>query len=74
MFFALEKLINSILANGPEAIRAAKALVNNVASRALDQELIDDTCKLIANIRVSEQGQEGLSAFLEKRKPNWLNR
>ena len=67
----LEKLINSILANGPEAVKAAKALVNNVASRVIDQELIDYTCKLIANIRVSQQGQEGLSAFLEKRKPNW---
>jgi len=34
--------------------------------------LIDHTCEVIAGIRVSEQGQEGLNAFLEKRKPHWL--
>ena len=35
------------------------------------KDLIEKTCELIADIRVSDQGQEGLSAFLEKRKPNW---
>jgi methylglutaconyl-CoA hydratase len=34
--------------------------------------LIDATCETIAAIRVSEQGQEGLQAFLERRKPQWI--
>jgi len=61
------------LASSPQATKKAKALVSLVESRALDQDLIDRTCDLIADIRVSDEGQEGLSAFLEKRPPNWLS-
>ena len=67
----LDNIVTSVLANSPLATIKAKALVSQVASRALDQDLIEKTCELIADIRVSDQGQEGLSAFLEKRKPNW---
>ncbi len=67
----LHNIVTSVLANSPLAAIKAKALVSLVASRALDQDLIEKTCELIADIRVSDQGQEGLSAFLEKRKPNW---
>ncbi|MDG2500811.1 MAG: enoyl-CoA hydratase/isomerase family protein [Porticoccaceae bacterium] len=64
--------VDALLANGPEAVKAAKRLVFDVSGRAIDQNLIDHTCEVIAGIRVSEQGQEGLNAFLEKRKPHWL--
>ena len=67
----LDNIVASVLANSPLATIKAKALVSLVASRAFDQDLIEKTCELIADIRVSDQGQEGLSAFLEKRKPNW---
>ena len=70
----LENMVAALLANSPQATKKAKALVSLVESRALDRDLIEETCKLIADIRVSDQGQEGLSAFLEKRKPNWLRR
>jgi methylglutaconyl-CoA hydratase len=46
--------------------------VVDVAGRDITAELIEDTCGRIAQIRISEEGQEGLGAFLNKRKPNWL--
>lgn len=64
--------VDALLANGPEAVKAAKQLVFDVSGRAIDQNMIDHTCEVIAGIRVSTQGQEGLNAFLEKRKPHWL--
>ncbi len=68
----VEQLITAILSNGPEAVVAAKQLVFAVSGKAVDSSLIEHTCEVIAGIRVSAQGQEGLSAFLDKRKPNWL--
>ena len=68
----LDALVEALLQNGPMAVRGAKDLVNSVAGRTLDDELIEDTCQRIAAIRVSPEGQEGLGAFLEKRKPAWL--
>ena len=68
----IDRLIDALLANGPQAIIAAKRLVFDIAGKPIDQQLIDSTCETIAAIRVSEQGQEGLQAFLEKRKPHWL--
>ena len=66
------QLVEAILGNGPEAVRAAKDLIVSVAGEEITAELVEDTCARIAHIRVSKEGQEGLSAFLEKRKPNWL--
>ena len=68
----VEQLITAILSNGLEAVAAAKQLVFAVSGKAIDSKLIEHTCEVIAGIRVSAQGQEGLSAFLDKRKPNWL--
>jgi methylglutaconyl-CoA hydratase len=68
----IDRLINTLLANGPAAVTAAKQLVFDVAGKPIDQQLIDATCETIAAIRVSEQGQERLQAFLERRKPQWI--
>jgi methylglutaconyl-CoA hydratase len=68
----IEQLVTSILSNGPEAVVAAKQLISKVSGEVIDSTLIEHTCEVIAGIRVSTQGQEGLSAFLGKRKPNWL--
>jgi methylglutaconyl-CoA hydratase len=67
----IDKLAETLLANGPAAIVNAKQLVFDVAGRKIDADLIDFTCGRIAEIRVSAEGQEGLTAFLEKRKPTW---
>jgi methylglutaconyl-CoA hydratase len=67
----IDSLIATLLENGPEAMGAAKRLVHDVAGKPLDAQLIDDTSARIAHLRVSGEGQEGLKAFLEKRKPQW---
>lgn len=59
---------------GPMARRASKRLALRVAGRnEREQAKLDaENAELIARIRVSEEGQEGLTAFLDKRKPNWI--
>jgi len=69
---AVDTLVDALLQNGPQAVRAAKQLVVDVAGREITADLIEDTCERIAQIRISDEGQEGLGAFLNKRKPNWL--
>lgn len=64
-------LTDSISANAPGAMGEAKRLVNDVVGQKIDHGLMEDTAKRIARARVSPEGQEGVSAFLEKRKPRW---
>ncbi|MFT5880123.1 MAG: methylglutaconyl-CoA hydratase [Moritella sp.] len=63
--------IHAILANSPAATQAAKALIQDVTNQPINPPLIADTSQRIAAIRVSSEGQEGLSALLQKRKPHW---
>jgi len=65
------QLVSGLLANGPAAVCAAKRLLFEVAERPINEQLISRTSEIIANIRVSPEGQEGLAAFLEKRQPAW---
>lgn len=67
----IQAWIDAILANGPLAVKAAKQLIRRVAGVPIEQALIDETCHWIADIRVSEEGQAGLQAFLNKRPPPW---
>ncbi|WP_395343026.1 enoyl-CoA hydratase/isomerase family protein [Ningiella sp. W23] len=67
----IDEIIKNILKNGPVAVSLAKQLACDIANRPIDDALIDETSELIANVRVSKEGQEGLSAFLNKRKANW---
>jgi methylglutaconyl-CoA hydratase len=69
---AAERFIASLLEAGPTALTEAKALVFAVAQRPLDDRVTEDTAKRIARLRCSPEGREGISAFLEKRKPAWL--
>ena len=55
----------------PESVRAAKKLTEYVADKSINKDLSYDTAKLIAEKRVSAEGQKGLRAFLNKEKPNW---
>jgi methylglutaconyl-CoA hydratase len=48
-------------------------LVRDIAGKPVNDALQADTAKRIAHIRASEQGREGVTSFLEKRKPGWLN-
>jgi methylglutaconyl-CoA hydratase len=65
------QVIDALLQGGPAAQRAAKDLVFAVAGRAVDEKLVEETAGRIAELRASEEGREGIAAFLEKRKPNW---
>jgi len=69
----LESLLATLLQNGPSAVRQAKQLVHDIAGHAITPAMVEGTCELIARIRTSEEGQEGLGAFLNKRQPSWLN-
>ena len=69
---AVGALLKALLAASPDAVSAAKRLVNDVAGQALTDALVQDTVVRIADIRASEQGREGVRSFLEKRKPSWL--
>lgn len=68
----IDKLVHALVACSPHAIDEAKRLVRDVSGETIEPELVTDTVRRIAQIRVSEQGREGVQAFLNKRKPNWL--
>lgn len=68
---SVESIVAPLLNNGPESVAIAKQLVNDISYAPIDQTLIEQTSHLIASVRVSKEGQEGLTAFLEKRTPNW---
>ncbi len=67
----IEQLTHQLLSNGPRAMQAAKQQLRQLASPPIDDALIARTCEQIAFLRVSPEGQEGLTAFLEKRLPRW---
>lgn len=62
---------SQIANNAPLAVLSAKQLTREIASRKIDQELMQHTASLIAKQRVSAEGQKGLKAFLMKKTPNW---
>jgi methylglutaconyl-CoA hydratase len=66
----IANITTHILANGPAAVAACKKILSEVAGVAWDQ-VQARTTQRIAEIRISPEGQEGLKAFLEKRKPEW---
>lgn len=65
------KLAATLVANGPDAVRACKRLVADVADRPLDASLIEQTAEWIARTRGGSEAREGIAAFLEKRTPAW---
>ena len=70
----VDGLLQHLLAGGPEAMKKIKDLIRAVASRPLDDTLVAETAKRIAEIRVSPEGREGIASFLEKRRPAWCSK
>lgn len=68
---AKNEIIAHLLKGGPESQKAAKALIRHVANAPIDLDMKCETAQRIASARASEEGHEGISAFLEKRKPYW---
>ncbi len=66
----MKRRIDDVLTAGPQGIARAKALIREIAGAHPD-DVIGVTTNAIAAQRVSDEGQEGLRAFLEKRKPSW---
>jgi methylglutaconyl-CoA hydratase len=68
----VSKITHALLANSPSALVQAKILCKRCENQPIDKELIRYTSEMIADIRVSKHGQEGISAFFEKRAPSWI--
>jgi methylglutaconyl-CoA hydratase len=67
----VDALVQALVANGPEAVKASKRLVQDLAGAPLTPELRADTARRIADIRASDEGREGVQSFLTKRAPRW---
>ena len=66
-----ETFAAAFLNNGPDAISATKDLIHRIAPALVDNETTEFTCELIATLRSSKEGQQGLSAYFEKAAPPW---
>ena len=71
---ALVKIVAALLDNGPAALAECKQLIRAVAWQPLSAAVIEDTAQRIAAIRRTGEAKEGMSAFLEKRKPSWTRK
>ena len=69
---AIGEIVDNLLKNGPQAQAECKALIRVIAGQPIDESTSEETAQRMTRVRSSEEGQEGLAAFLEKRKPNWI--
>lgn len=69
---AIGKIADSLVNNGPNALAECKALIRDVVNQANDETSIERTVERLSRVRSSPEGREGVSAFIEKRKPNWI--
>ncbi len=70
---SIDRLIDNLLTSGPEAMASCKKLIMRT-SHARIEDVKEFTANMIAGLRVSKEGQEGMASFLEKRKPNWIKK
>ncbi|MBI4722187.1 MAG: enoyl-CoA hydratase/isomerase family protein [Candidatus Stahlbacteria bacterium] len=67
---AVQELVNQLIDSGPNAMRVCKELLKEVSQMTLD-EAKEYTTRVLAELRMSDETQEGMQAFLDKRKPKW---
>jgi methylglutaconyl-CoA hydratase len=65
------QVISQLLKGGPEAMKGIKKMLREFSTHGGAQTIQEETAELIAKTRISPEGQEGMNAFLEKRKPDW---
>lgn len=68
----INALLGALMQTSSGAVREAKRLVREIAERPIDDALVADTAERIARARASQDGKEGVRAFLDKRKPRWV--
>ncbi|MGH1484340.1 MAG: enoyl-CoA hydratase/isomerase family protein [Geminicoccales bacterium] len=68
---AVDKVLDDLLASGPEAIGAGKTLLQKIVGQPITDDLTEETARTIADLRATPEAKEGLGAFLEKRSPDW---
>lgn len=68
----INAMLGTLMQTSGHAVAQAKALVRDLAVRPIDDALMHDTAARIADIRTSDDGREGVRAFLEKRKSRWI--
>jgi methylglutaconyl-CoA hydratase len=68
---AVASIARSLIAAGPAALARTKRLLDEVVGRRIEPGLIEMTAQVIAEVRASAEGREGVGSFLEKRKPAW---
>jgi methylglutaconyl-CoA hydratase len=66
------QIVKAIVNNSPNAVTETKWLVDDVTNAEIDEEMMAYTAEIIAEIRTSVEGREGIASFLEKRKPGWV--
>ncbi len=67
----LNLTVKFLMSSGPDAMAACKELIYNVFNKHDFESSLDYTARLIAELRASDEGQEGMASFIEKRKPKW---
>ena len=68
----INDLTVALMGCSPNAITEGKRLIAAVANRPIDEDIVSDTAERIARVRASDEGKEGVSAFLEKHQPRWI--
>ena len=68
---AVEKIVGLLLEGGAQAQAVSKRLAIELANRDVTDEIMRHTSRATANARSGDEGREGVTAFIEKRKPNW---
>lgn len=68
---AVDAVLKAVAGNGPAAMAQSKALVRDIAGRLVDDATVAETARRIARLRASDEGREGVAAFLERRAPAW---
>lgn len=66
------RITDELYTNSPQAMSSGKELIFNITKSQNFNETIDYTARMIADARASQEGQEGMAAFLEKRAPSWV--
>ncbi|GAB3023372.1 enoyl-CoA hydratase/isomerase family protein [Niabella terrae] len=68
----LENTISQLLSSGPEAVKHCKRLICRLVNEVKESDIMEYTSREIAELRENEEAREGMTAFLEKRNPNWI--